>query len=94
MTEIRTTPLISDFMKTLRDEYGFDTLAVRRIVLDSIHASDARNRALLDVGTGSGWMAIIAAQRDYEVVSMDPDEEALRRGNDTLSSHRCIPNVP
>lgn len=79
MAAIQITPLISDFMKTLRDEYGFDTLAVRRIVLDAIRASDQRNPALLDVGAGSGWMAIMAAQSGYEVVSIDPDEEGLIR---------------
>lgn len=77
-----STPLISEFMKILRDDYGFDTLAVRRLLIHSIPASGRRDLRILDVGAGSGWMAITAAQHGYDVVSIDPDQEGLLHAQD------------
>lgn len=81
MAVMQTTPLISNFMRTLRDEYGFDTLAARRMALRSMNPSDAGSQ-VLDVGTGSGWMAILATEQGHHVVSIDPDARGLIRAKD------------
>lgn len=63
-------------MRRLKDRYGFDTLAAREscIELARFH-SDSQ---LLDVGTGTGWMAMVAACAGHHVVSVDTDVNALR----------------
>ncbi len=75
------TPLISDFMMKYRNEYGFDTIAARRETLNYLSARNKDN-LILDVGTGSGWMAILAVEQAPRVVSIDMDANNLIRARD------------
>ncbi|NPU96262.1 MAG: methyltransferase domain-containing protein [Candidatus Omnitrophica bacterium] len=72
--------LISNFTKIFRDEYGFDTIAIRREALQYLNPGEPPTDILvLDVGTGSGWMAILAAEQGQRVISIDINPECLLR---------------
>lgn len=69
--------MISDNMQILKDEYGFDTIEVRKECLRIVEP--LKGNRVLDIGTGSGWMAILLAQEEYDVTTIDVDEEAIER---------------
>lgn len=70
-------PLLSGNMRILRQDYGFDTVAMHRRLLGL--ADIAPGSQVLDVGTGSGWMALILAEGGHDVVAVDVDMETLIR---------------
>lgn len=72
--------MISDHMKILKEEYGFDTVALRDECVQL--AGDIKGKDVLDVATGSGWMAIVLAKAGYDVTSIDIDEEAIERAKE------------
>lgn len=76
--------LISQNMRILRDEYGFDTIATRQACLELTGA--LAGSRVLDVGTGSGWMALVAAQKGNTVWSLDLNLEALKRAKDRVAN--------
>lgn len=71
--------MINDNMKILREQYGFDSVAAREQAVDF---SKPKGKKVLDIGTGSGWMAIVLAKRGYEVVTIDIDDGALQRAKE------------
>ncbi len=73
----RWEPLLSRNMRILRDEYGFDTVAMHRRLRDL--ADVPAGRRVLDVGTGRGWMAVVLAEGGYDVVAVDVDLGMLMR---------------
>ncbi len=82
--------MISDNMKILKEQYGFDTIAAREQAIDF---SKISGKKILDIGTGSGWMAIVLAKRGYEVVSIDIDEGALQRAIETARAEDVADNI-
>ncbi len=76
--------LISQNMRILRDEYGFDTIATRQACLELTGA--LAGSRVLDVGTGSGWMALVAARNGNTVWSLDLNLEALKRAKDRVAN--------
>jgi ubiquinone/menaquinone biosynthesis C-methylase UbiE len=75
--------LISQNMRILRDEYSFDTVAARKACLSL--SDQVPGNLMLDVGTGSGWMALVAAQAGKKVWSMDVDAGAVRRAHSRVA---------
>lgn len=69
--------MISDHMKILKDEYLFDTVEVRKEFLKL--AGKINGKKILDVATGSGWMAIVLAKAGYNVTTIDIDDDAIDR---------------
>lgn len=69
--------MISDHMKILKDEYGFDTVKVREECLQL--AGKIKGKNILDIATGSGWMAIVLAKAGYNVTTIDIDDDAIER---------------
>lgn len=85
MTGKHSISLISNFMKILRDDYGFDTMAIRREALQYLYPGEPpTDKLVLDVGTGSGWMAILAAEQGQRVISIDINPESLIRAKDRV----------
>lgn len=72
--------MISENMKILKEEYGFDTVAVREHCVRLAGAFPGKN--VLDIGTGSGWMAIILAKAGFRVTTVDIDREVLQRAKE------------
>jgi SAM-dependent methyltransferase len=68
---------ITPNMVMLKEQFGFDTIAARRRAVELAGLPSAAN--VLDVGTGSGWMAFVLAEAGYEVTSVDLDAATLRR---------------
>lgn len=76
--------MISENMKILKEEYGFDTVAVREECLQLAEPLPDKN--VLDIGTGSGWMAIVLAKAGLRVTTVDIDREALQRAKERAST--------
>lgn len=72
--------MISQNMKILKEEYGFDTVTEREACLQL--AGPFPGQEVLDIGTGSGWMAIVLAQAGYQVTTVDIDREAMQRAKE------------
>ncbi len=72
--------MISENMKILKEEYGFDTVAVREQCLQLAGPLPGKN--VLDIGTGSGWMAIVLAKAGFRVTTVDIDREALQQAKE------------
>jgi methylase of polypeptide subunit release factors len=66
---------MGDNTRILKDKYGFDTGAAREECLRLVQPLPEDR--VLDVGTGSGWMAIVLARNGYDVTSVDLDEDAI-----------------
>jgi hypothetical protein len=67
-------------MVILQEEFGFDTVDARERCLR--RAGLEAGELVLDVGTGSGWMAIVLARAGMRVISIDVDASALERARD------------
>jgi len=80
LSENQVSDMISRNMKILKEAYGFDTVAEREACLEL--ALPFAGKTVLDLGTGSGWMAIVLAQADYQVTTVDIDREALQRAKE------------
>lgn len=71
-------------MEILKAEYGFDTVSIRRECLTLAHFK--RGAMVLDIGTGSGWMAITGAMAGLRVISVDISVEAIKRARGRIST--------
>ncbi len=69
--------MISRNMKLLKEEYQFDSVEAREACLRL--ALPLPGKEVLDIGTGSGWMAIVLAQAGYRVTTVDVEQEAIQR---------------
>ena len=67
-------------MRILKDEYGCDTVTLHRRLLDLV-GLPAGSRSL-DVGTGTGWMAVVLGEGDIDVVAVDLELRMLMRARD------------
>jgi len=74
--------LFTPSMRTLEQRHGFDTVHARKELVRL--AGDLPGSSVLDVGTGSGWMAIILAESGLNVVTVDVDRGALQRARQRL----------
>lgn len=72
--------MISEQMKILKQEYGFDTVEVRKECLRL--AGKIKGNNILDIATGSGWMAIVLGKSGYKVTSIDINKEAIKRAKE------------
>jgi len=68
---------------TLLQEFGFNTVRTRELCLELANVAAPApgaddGGAVLEVGTGSGWMAVVLARAGWRVVSVDVDQDALR----------------
>ncbi len=61
-------------MAILKERFGFDSLAARRSTL--AFAGLPPGVRVLDIGTGSGWMALVLAEAGHSVTSIDVDAAA------------------
>lgn len=77
---VTDNPKLSPNMAVLREEFGFDTVEAREDC--ALTAGLLPGDLVLDVGTGSGWMAIVLARAGMRVVSIDVDAGALDRARD------------
>jgi ubiquinone/menaquinone biosynthesis C-methylase UbiE len=64
-------------LRMLKERYGFDTVAARHACVNLARLPSGSR--VLDVGTSSGWMAIVLAAAAYRVVAVDIDRDALTR---------------
>lgn len=71
---------LSANMKVLKKDLGFDTVEAREVCART--AELCPEDLVLDVGTGSGWMAIVLARAGMRVVSFDVDAGAIERARD------------
>lgn len=82
--------MMDDDMKILNEQYGFDTIAAREQAIDFSKISGEK---ILDIGTGSGWMAIVLAKRGFDVVSIDIDKGALQRAKQTAQAEGVVDKI-
>lgn len=68
---------ITPNMTVLLERYGFDSVADRRRAVAMVGLPSASR--VLDIGTGSGWMAFVLAQAGHAVTSVDIDAATLKR---------------
>ncbi len=71
-------------MQALKERYGFDTVRARSDLVRLV--GDIPGSHVLDVGTGSGWMAMILAERGFNVVTVDIDRGVLDRARQRLKA--------
>ena len=79
---------IGDNTRILKGEYGIDTVAAREECLRLVQPLP-RDR-VLDVGTGSGWMAIVLARNGYDVTSVDLDEDAIGSARERAEAEGAV----
>ena len=69
---------------------GLDFDGYRRFILDKAGPIEGK---ILELGTGTGYTALMLAREGYKFVSIDTDEEALRTTAARLAHYRVLPNV-
>lgn len=62
-------------MRLLKERHGFDTVGSRQLCLELASLPD--HSRVLDVGTSTGWMAIMLGAHGHQVVGIDVDGDAL-----------------
>jgi len=72
--------MISQNMKILKEQFGFDTVAARQACVQ--RAGILPPQLVLDVGTGSGWMAIVLAEEGNNVISIVIDNASIIRAHE------------
>ncbi len=83
--------LISENMRILRDMYGFDTVAARKECLRL--AAPLVEKHVLDIGTGSGWMAMLLAMNGARVVSVDLHHTAIVRARERAAAAKVTRRI-
>ena len=70
--------------------YGYDLLEERRRFL---HWLERLPEPVLEIGTGRGYFTLVLAMEGYDVVSIDPDPEAVEFARAFLASQKDFDNV-
>lgn len=70
-------PGMTPNMMLLKEQFHFDSIANRQTALQLARLPETAH--VLDVGTGSGWMAFVLAQAGHAVTSVDIDAGTLMR---------------
>ena len=78
--------ILTPSMRLLNEKYRFDTMAARQACLNQ--ANLPMGSRVLDVGTSSGWMAIVLAAASHRVVAIDSDRDTLERAR-RLANQIC-----
>ncbi len=64
-------------------KYGYDLLEERKRFLDWL---EKLPEPVLEIGTGKGYFTLALARKGYEVISLDPDSEAVEFACSLLAS--------
>ena len=75
---------------TLYKGLGIDFLDIRKSILEKTGPIEGK---ILEIGAGSGYTALSLAKQGYDVISIDPDKEALRKTALNLAYERLLSKV-
>ncbi len=66
---------------------GFDILQIRN---EMIRCADFAQSKVLEIGTGGGYTTIVLTQMGFDVVSIDPSEEMLKKSAARLEARKTL----